>query len=64
MEGTKIDIQDCITFAKVLQVVLSPFIFVVDGGKSGQHRAPCFLTGRLRRWRRQQVPQKTTAESA
>ena len=30
------------------------------GGKSGQHRAPYFLTGRFRSRRKQQVPQKIT----
>jgi len=29
------------------------------GGKSGQHRAAYFLTGRVRHWRIQTVPQKT-----
>ncbi len=29
MEGTKIDKRVCITFAKVLQVVLSPFVYLL-----------------------------------
>jgi hypothetical protein len=33
----------------------------LQGGKSGQHRVPYFLTGRSRQLREQKVPQKITA---
>ncbi len=42
-----------------LRVVLSPYFRY--GGKSGQRRAPYFLTGRPRYLRGQRVPQKITA---